>query len=84
MARSVRGIGDRGMWFGVVAVDDDQAQVEHSAASFARLRAFRTGHYNFRGSLNSESLTTAEKRQRVGQLFVFPNLVLPGLVSSDP
>jgi hypothetical protein len=48
MAKSVRGNGERGMCFAVVAVDGvEQALVEHSAACFVRLRAFRTDSYNF-------------------------------------
>jgi hypothetical protein len=38
---------------------DDQAEVEHSAAPPARLRAFRTHGYNFRSRKKPEQWTTA-------------------------
>jgi hypothetical protein len=43
----------------VVAVDGiEQALVEHSAACFVRLRAFRTDSYNFRSRMKPKELTT--------------------------
>jgi hypothetical protein len=48
MAKSVRGNGERGMCLSVVAaVGEEPAHVEDSAASFARMRAFRNEGYNF-------------------------------------
>jgi hypothetical protein len=45
--------------FGVEAVEGgEQALVEHSAACCVRLRAFRTGSYNFRSRKTPEKLTT--------------------------
>jgi hypothetical protein len=53
MAKRVRGNGERCIGCDVVAVEaEDPALVEHSSASFARLPAFRTTHYNFRGRKN--------------------------------
>jgi mono/diheme cytochrome c family protein len=44
--------------FGVEVVDgEEQGLVEHSAACFARLRAFRTGSYNFRSRKKPDELT---------------------------
>jgi hypothetical protein len=52
--------------FDVVAVEsEDPAQVEHSSASFARLRAFRTARYNFWGRKNRRDQGNEERSSPV-------------------
>jgi hypothetical protein len=41
-----------------LSIGMEQALVEHSAACFIRLRAFRTRGYNFRSRMKPKELTT--------------------------